>query len=62
MFILQHFLGWNELTNSYDVNIGIGLASTRNIPTGNKVVYFCGEVLDVSSREYIERMDRVEHE
>ncbi len=46
------------MTKIYDLSMGTGLASSRNIPVGTKIVYFCGEILDVDSQEFSERVER----
>ena len=51
------FKGFNTDTGEYDIDMGLGLASTRNISHGSRIVYFCGEVLDKDGDEYKERWE-----
>jgi hypothetical protein len=55
--IHSRFKGYNSETEDWDVDIGIGLCSTRNIPSGEKIVYFCGEILARDSEEFIDRWE-----
>ena len=59
-YIYTFILGFNPDTRQYDINIGIGLASSRNIPLGNKIVYFVGEILEVGSPEHALRVAKGE--
>ena len=52
----SNYKGWNKVTNSYSVDMGLSLSSTRKIPRGETVSWFNGEVLSVKSKKFNDRV------